>query len=329
MAFLALHQLVSTSTLLPRPVQSGNVTYEHAPATSSSFSQAAAPRASSSQIVRPLINSLISQVIDSQNPATPSLNTNRTLNANRAQQFLPYLNLSDSAYQDSGAPVGWDRLNMTEIGGVPLHDAHTGFDAVAFRNRSTGEVSIAFRGSENPQQARNDWQDDSLQANGQVSPQLYHALALSRAAANTYGSHLSFTGHSLGGALAQVAGLNVGRPTYTFNAVGLNPATQSLLGSRLNQNQHLIHNTAMRGDIVTDLDNAQDGDSLRSESRLVGNTYYADDSGFTPLRILNNPFTRHLLLPLRESLESTSGQVDQTNDTMDLAVWALQSFLRS
>ena len=276
--------------------------------------------------VIPLIGSFLGQITNPRDTAT--LNRNRTINPAQAQHFLPYLELSDSAYETSGAPAGWQRLNINEVNGVPLHDENTGFDAAVFRNQRTGETAIAFRGSENPLRARNDWEDDALQLSNQVSPQLQQALTLSRAAAALFGN-VSFTGHSLGGALAQAAALHVGRPAYTFNSLGLNPATQQLLAANIPENQYLIHNIAMPGDIVTDSDNAQDGDSFNNNSRLMGNTYYADDTGFRPWRMLNNPLTRHLLQPLREALQTAGGQSDDTNDTLDLAAWALQSLRRA
>jgi hypothetical protein len=72
----------------------------------------------------------------------------------------------------------------------------TGFAAGVFRHRATGEIVIAYAGS---QDAR-DWVFGNLPAAaGEYAPQVRAAMELYVRARQRYGDNISFTGHSLGG----------------------------------------------------------------------------------------------------------------------------------
>ncbi len=103
-----------------------------------------------------------------------------------------------------------------------------GFAAVAYGLDANDDgiyeqVVIAYRGSDNPA----DWLGaDSEIALGQIpTEQLSEAVAFYAAVNATYGTdngnNLSITGHSLGGALAQLVSANFGNYAVTFNAPGM------------------------------------------------------------------------------------------------------------
>lgn len=77
------------------------------------------------------------------------------------------------------------------------------------------------------QDSWNDWlNNNGLQAIGIAGSQFYAARHLGEYINNQFGVDdnnikINFTGHSLGGALASIAGLITGKPTYTYNAEGV------------------------------------------------------------------------------------------------------------
>ncbi len=101
-------------------------------------------------------------------------------------------------------------------------EKETGFNAVLYYNNKTNEYTIAFEGSTD---IWNDWGKNNLkQAIGLIGEQFRFANSIGEYVKQTNilnDVKINFTGHSLGGALASVAGLNSGRPTYTYNAEGV------------------------------------------------------------------------------------------------------------
>jgi len=102
--------------------------------------------------------------------------------------------LSDCVYGD-GTVQGWTKLN------VPLPPpSGTGFYAAAYRNDTTGDVVVAFRGTD-------DGRDLSVDGSillGNTADQYPDALTFYGNVTTQYpGTPITLTGHSLGGALAQ------------------------------------------------------------------------------------------------------------------------------
>lgn len=254
---------------------------------------------------------------------TPSPLLGKALTPTQAQDALTYLELSDFTYGANGAPEGWERLPISNINGLTLHDFFTGFDADTFKNLTTGEVCIAFRGSD---LKNNDALEVSLQAFG-VTTQIKHTYELAQAAKELYGDKLTFTGHSQGGALAQVAGLTTGNKTILFDGAGLADPVLEMIGTdKTKTNQNALTHIIMAGEFATDDDYQQDADTSKGGKNMLGNLYYLDNSGYTPIFPLKNNLTLHFLSPLREALEAITGKEDTTDDTVDTIQWAVKTF---
>jgi Ca2+-binding RTX toxin-like protein len=128
-----------------------------------------------------------------------------------------------SAYVYGGAsrpplPSGWSSVMGTD--GRPLEAAgQSGYYGAVFHNASTGEYVLASRGTElgDPGDRRAAW---ALATANVPRAQLRDAQELvGRAtAAGVPVEDLTYTGHSLGGSLAQLLSTGDGRPAVTFNA---------------------------------------------------------------------------------------------------------------
>ncbi len=97
----------------------------------------------------------------------------------------------------------------------------------------TNNYVIAFRGTEvsASYQCLADFLSDGSMALGNFTMQMKLALMFVKRALDQYGSdglttaNLTFTGHSLGGALAELAGYTFGSETYAYNPFGIENVT--------------------------------------------------------------------------------------------------------
>ncbi len=170
-----------------------------------------------------------------------------------------------------------------------------GFDAKLYYNSNDDSYVLAFRGTElfsisdwivNASQLLNKWikLDDA---------QYEKAAVLARNLKEDYGDKLQFTGHSLGGGLAQVAGLATGLKTTCFDAAGLTTTTIEKLDLDLN-NSHLITHFNVQYDPLSDFDAKRNNKSPFSNTLQYGDTTYWLDNIFgtggkaNPLRIGNH-----------------------------------------
>ena len=162
--------------------------------------------------------------------------------------FEKYVKFSDAVYGIQPAVEGlcpaedhtyaidrsqWEQLSVnvmmgdgsvvhtsTDEHGNPYYSTISGMTAAAYRNIDTGEIIIAYRGTE--PQTMEDILADIVIVSGQIpSGQRADAQNFYDAVVAQYGRNISVTGHSLGGALAQIIGADNGIPTYTFNAPGV------------------------------------------------------------------------------------------------------------
>ncbi|MBI2529453.1 MAG: DUF2974 domain-containing protein, partial [Candidatus Rokubacteria bacterium] len=126
-----------------------------------------------------------------------------------------YAALSADVYRDAGAPDGWTRLLLDPP------RTETGFYGAAYQN-AAGDIVIAFRGTQPSD--RGDHRAVAAIVRGEVPAQFSVAVdfyAQVVAAYGTAGAPITFTGHSLGGVLAQLmVGQNPLSSAVTFGAPG-------------------------------------------------------------------------------------------------------------
>lgn len=134
-----------------------------------------------------------------------------------------YYRLAADAYGDDGAPDGWERLSEGALRahGITMTD-DDGFDAVVYRNKTTGEIVVAYRGTEPTSDPYNDVTEDLINGGGLPSSQAQQAIDLATQVTDAFGTDdVHFTGHSLGGGLAAAASVATGAEATTFNAAGI------------------------------------------------------------------------------------------------------------
>ncbi len=135
--------------------------------------------------------------------------------------ILDFANLSENVYYNQPtAPPGWERVNSkAPIKGI------TGFFGASYRHLKTKAFVIAFRGSEKPgDDAIRDWVVNDVAILSKMIPiaQVAEAEMFAAKEAGAVQGTVYITGHSLGGALAQiVAGNRKGALGVTFNAPGV------------------------------------------------------------------------------------------------------------
>ena len=186
--------------------------------------------------------------------------------------------LAGSAYQDTGAPDGWERVRN--------YPGSDGFFAAAFRNTETGETVLAFRGSE-PDFDIEDWRDDVINANNLPTAQARQAIDVTKTFAEDFrGADLSLSGHSLGGSLASTASIATGIPASTFNAAGVGDSNYAMATAQhqrdfgTDPSEKQITNYSTSNDILTDGQNAM---GLRPASGAQVTIQSTTDDGPEPL----------------------------------------------
>ena len=159
-----------------------------------------------------------------------------------------YINMSFSSEQENG----WTVINQTQ-------NPNTGYEAVAFK-APNGEIIIAHRGSDSLSSSIDketignpikDWTESDLAiANGEVPPQFHDADAFSKEIMQEHGDQITHTGHSLGGALAQLTAHKNGGNAVTFDPPGTSEVIQNsdLFENEINHNQFqtlVVQNSAV------------------------------------------------------------------------------------
>jgi hypothetical protein len=149
-------------------------------------------------------------------------------------------------------PGAWKHLKLP-IDAVYLDNPRTGFRAHVYHNETTKEVVIAFGGTHMTDVG--DLSADVEIYNGQLPRQFYDARDLYREVLLFLGkSHkqaqISFTGHSLGGALAQYMAIEAqGCPAATFGAPGILDALGILRGKYNHGYSYPVVNHVAFGDM--------------------------------------------------------------------------------
>lgn len=137
-----------------------------------------------------------------------------------------------------------------------------GFNAVLYKNEVTGGYALAFEGSnfhpiDNWDDFKADWAGCNIEQGLGGIPMQY-MLAKIIADAMPKDVQVYFTGHSLGGGLASVAGAISGTSTYTFNAEGVNNNIINEFGIRETVNAGVDNIKAFQANIDL-LTSAQEG----------------------------------------------------------------------
>ncbi|WP_428999255.1 lipase family protein, partial [Stenotrophomonas maltophilia] len=133
--------------------------------------------------------------------------------------------LSDHVYKDPlPEPKTIVTIAGTEYRVLAGLNSATGYQGVIYHNLESKEVIVTHRGTEFDRQPLIDGGIDAAMVTARINAQIDDALALTKQAielayANGYGQ-VSVTGHSLGGALAQITAHHYNLPGDAFNPYG-------------------------------------------------------------------------------------------------------------
>lgn len=134
------------------------------------------------------------------------------------------------------------------------NNPQNGYFGAIYRRLDTNELVVVHRGTEF--ETRQDREADMRMVKDHTNPQYNDARALTEVAnamAKHNGAKIYQTGHSLGGALAQLCGNRYGQRTETFNAFGAAGLKEALPINPLAD--RLIINHRMGGDYVSSASN--------------------------------------------------------------------------
>ncbi|MCB1206574.1 MAG: hypothetical protein KDN18_20105 [Verrucomicrobiae bacterium] len=178
---------------------------------------------------------------------------------------------SDSAYfgkDENGQITG--QKNYASLERIKDIDGQDGFQASVFRDRKTNELYIGVRGTDTNESEDRNFKSDlkadvniAFQGGKYFNSQVAQADSLYKQIQEDYpGEKINITGHSLGGAVAQVIGAKHGIPTQTFNAPGMKTYIQENVDGAQTTN---IVNHQRKSDLVSNADNLTLG-ALTSEN---------------------------------------------------------------
>jgi len=178
-----------------------------------------------------------------------------------------------------------------------LDDPESGFHADLFYKKQQGSYTLAFRGTE---PVWNDIRTDLVNALGFATRQYDQAskLAVELSQHETFGTGLSFTGHSLGGGLATMAAAATRLGANTFNAASIHENVIRMLGGSTTGLDQRVSAYHLQGDIVSDL---QDNPLLD----LLG-------GALTPVKWLGNALTGSPTLNLGAVPEAAGQRIGLT-----------------
>lgn len=170
-----------------------------------------------------------------------------------------YAALSQAVYDGPGSaktplPAGWVKIaeSKTQSGNA---GSTNGYFGAAYKNESTGEIVIANRGSRLSKEGfKQDWFGSDMSIVAQDPANLPPAFADAEEFAmdvisQNLDSKVSFTGHSLGGAEAQVQAAGFGGDAVTFGAPGVAFAVPDEQDRR--EAEDRVVNYVLPGDPVT------------------------------------------------------------------------------
>ena len=220
-------------------------------------------------------------------PPNDAEQTGQKIDAAMADEVLPYGLMAQDVYYDKQTLniPGWTRIDdwegifanpKSELGGFRNDAKSIGFYGAVYQNSRTGEISIAYRGTD----SHADWRTTNIPAVIGYDPAQYHyAVALATAVKTLYRSApaISVTGHSLGGGEATYAAQQTGgiAKVVTFDS-----ASPPIL-------KRPIRNGTTQINIVVPRDTV--GDNFIERGNLPGKRVYVD----LPTAYQSNEFTKY------------------------------------
>jgi putative lipase involved disintegration of autophagic bodies len=178
-------------------------------------------------------------------------------------------------------------------------DNWDGFDAQLFYNEDQDTYVLVFRGTE--ALSISDWLTDLTQTLTDYIDldvtQYQQAVTIAQELQETYGDSLQFTGHSLGGGLAMVAGLATGLQTTCFEAAGVTASTLTSLGisdDDIAENQGAITHFNLEYDPLSDFDGEMNNEAPFYNTLQYGGATYWLNNVFgiggllNPFRVINH-----------------------------------------
>lgn len=145
------------------------------------------------------------------------------VSAAELEHDLDLMRCADACY-GTGTPDGYVALSSDELRKLGIEDMlvdpESGFKASVYRDSETGQLVVAFAGTD-PGDLVGDVPNDIA---GGVSTTKQDLLAMSIAGVLANGpeaQNVTYTGHSLGGRLASLAAIRSGAPAVTFNPAGV------------------------------------------------------------------------------------------------------------
>mgnify|MGYP006163128449 CR=1 FL=1 len=140
--------------------------------------------------------------------------------------------MAKHVYRDKNDPGeligGWKVSSMAS--GLNYNNDDTGFKSALYERTVDGKTEYTYATAGTDGLSGKDWDNNGKQVLGkseQYVQSTENAKALKR---ELNGAELSFTGHSLGGGLAEANSLTTGDKGITFNAAGLSGPTKKSLG---------------------------------------------------------------------------------------------------
>ncbi|MGQ8823661.1 lipase family protein [Bacillus sp. NA_146.1] len=191
--------------------------------------------------------------------------------------------------------------------GAKLHDKETGFDATVYQNTVTGDVVVAYRGTEGGESLDRSVPDfitdaryilmgqNPIQDGEKIDPydksqviaanQFTQSVSLLEIVKKEYPNQkISTTGHSLGGANAQFASAICGVPAVTYSAPGVYDMLPNDIQKKVDAGEY-------KGQIINYI-NPKDtisGGALREDKTHIGDTYMVNSD----FKTANNDYGMH------------------------------------
>ncbi|SCB00779.1 Uncharacterized protein BWINRA5_04216 [Bacillus mycoides] len=234
-----------------------------------------------------------------------------------------YRELADGAYKsDKKIEInnkrGSEEWEPIHPKGAKLHDKETGFDATVYQNKVTGDIVVAYRGTEGKESldrsvpdfitdaryilmGKNPIQDGekiNIDDKSQVvaANQFTQAVTLMEHVKKEYkdkGVKISATGHSLGGANAQFASAICGVSAVTYSAPGVYDMLPKDIQKRVDAGEY-------KGQIINYI-NPKDsisGGALREDKTHIGDTYMVNSD----FKTANSDYGMHQIDRLLDSI---------------------------